>query len=130
MWDNLLSIFLLNLGFLLVLAAGLYLLSLTTNLVLFLITAVFALVALCVYTGIAAMMTRDMANYQSFEIQNVGPYLKETWKTSAAFALTILAQLIVFQFVMPWYLGQGKISYADGFAPGDRRLSVSRKTAY
>lgn len=109
MWDNLLSIFLLNIGFLIVVAAGFYLLSMMANLILFLVTAFIVVVALCLYIGVAAMMTRDMANYRSLEIRNFVPYLKATWKTSAAFALVILAQLIIVQFVMPWYLRQGNI---------------------
>lgn len=109
MWDNLLSIFLLNVGFLLVAAGGFYLLSVMNHAVLFLVAAFFGLVALCLYTGVVAMMTRDMANYHSLEIRNFWPYLKETWKTSTVFALIILAQLIILQFVMPWYLSHGNL---------------------
>jgi uncharacterized membrane protein YesL len=109
MWDNLLSIFLLNVGFLLVAAGGFYLISFMNHVILFLVAAFFALVALCLYTGVVAMMTRDMANYHSLEIRNFWPYLKETWKTSTVFALIILAQLIILRFVMPWYLSRGNL---------------------
>jgi hypothetical protein len=109
MWDNLLSIFLLNVGFLLVVGAGVYLLSLVDNFVFFLPTAFFGLVGLCLYIGVAAMMTRDMANYKSLEFRNFIPYLKATWKASVAFAFIILAQLIILQFVMPWYWQIGSI---------------------
>jgi hypothetical protein len=109
MWDNLLSIFLLNVGFLLVLAGDFYVLSVIKHPLLFLVAALFAFLVLCLYTGVVAMMTRDIANYHSIEIRNFWPYLKDTWKTSAVFALIILAQLIIFQFVIPWYLGRGNI---------------------
>jgi hypothetical protein len=109
MWDNLLSIFLLNVGFLLVVAAGFYVLSIADNLIFFLPTALLALVGICLYIGVAAMMTRDMANYKSLEMRNFTPYLKATWKTSVAFALVVLAQLLIVQFVMPWYLRQGNL---------------------
>ena len=55
------------------------------------------------------MMTRDIVNYQAIEIRKFWPYLKETWKASVAFALIILVQLIIFQFIIPWYLGHRNI---------------------
>jgi len=105
MWDNLLSIFLLNMGFLLVAAGGFYALSLMSHPLFFFGTAFLAFLALCLYTGVVAMMTRDIANYQSPEFRNVIPYLKETWKVSTVLALLILAQLLIVEIVMPWYLG-------------------------
>ena len=75
MWDNLLSIFLLNVGFLLVLAGDFYVLSVMKHPVLFLVVALFAFLALCLYTGVVAMMMRDIANYKALEF--TGSAVKE-----------------------------------------------------
>jgi hypothetical protein len=105
MWDNLLSIVLLNVGFLLVVGGGIYLPSLLSF---HWIGAVFgtivAIEMLCLYIGAAALVTRDIANYQTPEFGNFFRYLKESWKASCSFGLIIIVQ-VLFTFVMNFYLG-------------------------
>jgi hypothetical protein len=106
MWDHLLSIFILNMGFLLVLAGDMYLLSLINYAPVFIVALFLGVVVLCLYIGIMAMMTRDIADYQTPEIRNFWPYLRQTWKASTFFALIIVAQVLIFDMIIPWYVGQ------------------------
>lgn len=110
MWDNLLSIFLLNVGSVLIVAGGLYLVSFSAlNVALFVFGVVLALWLLCLYTGIVAMMARDIANYTTPEFQNIVPYLKQTWKASTLLTMLIALQVLLVQVVMRWYLGWGNL---------------------
>jgi uncharacterized membrane protein YesL len=106
MWDNLLSIVLLNAGFLLVVAGGVYLPSLLSfHWIGALIGLIAAIEMICLYIGAIALMTRDIANYQSPEFNKFFRYLKESWKVSCAFGLVIIAQVLIITFVMNFYLG-------------------------
>lgn len=104
MWDNLLTIVLLNLGFLAVLGVGFYLLTIMNSPPLFLLTVIVFLGCLTVYIGATSRVAKDIANYQSPEFRAFFNYLSDVWKPSVVFALTIIAQFLIFEFVIPWYL--------------------------
>ena len=111
-----------NMGFLIVAAGGFYALSLMSHPLFFFGTVFLGFLALCLYTGVVAMLARDIANYQSPEFRNFMPYLKETWKVSTVLAFLILAQVLIFQVVMPWYLGLNSLA---GLAIGSLLFWVS-----
>jgi uncharacterized membrane protein YesL len=106
MWDNLFSIMLINMGFLLIIAGGFYLpFLLSFHFVGFIIGLIASIEILCLYIGAAALITRDIANYKAPAFSNFLRYLKESWKVSCIFGLLIIAQVLVVTVVMNFYLG-------------------------
>ncbi len=105
MWDHFLAVVILNLGFILIItltplaAQALAPLSVAGSL------ASFALggALLFVYSGVASMAARDIANYERAEFKKVIGYLKETWKSSLIIGAIWLAVTVVVVFGFPFY---------------------------
>lgn len=114
MWDHLLTIFLLNAGFILLLGGGFYLISIARYPALVFFLAFIVLLLLSVYIGGAAMMAREMAHYRSPDISALGQYIKESWKASCVFGGLLFPQLLLL-FVIRWYFSLGTLF---GFAIG------------
>ncbi len=112
-WDNLFTIVLLNIGFLIVLAAGgglLQLLSMfSIHMAVFFLGIGVATFLLVFYTGAIAMLAGDMADYRFPEFKRFLNYLKTTWKASCVFSLLLVFQLLIFLIIIPWYLGKGGV---------------------
>lgn len=87
MWDNLIKIVILNLGFILLLAASFFTLSaaLKSSALLFIPLGLLAAI-LVVYTGVVSWMTSQMADYSRPEWAAILEALRATWPTSLAFA--------------------------------------------
>ena len=107
-WDHLFSIFLLNFGGVLLFGLLLYLFQfLSVRPVLSLAGAGIALLIFGQYLGVAALMTRDIADYATPDVKQSFHYLREVWKASLVFSVLIALQLLIALIVLPWYLQIG-----------------------
>lgn len=97
-------IFLLNAGFILLVGAGGYMMSLAPQPGIALFLAAVIVLVLALYIGVAALMTRDIANYQSPELGKIPEYFKQSWKASCMFGGVVILQVLMFIIVIPWYL--------------------------
>ncbi len=103
-WDNLLTVILLNLGFILIGSLGIssFILfsesgffSFTGNRVLFpyfisYVIIVIEFVVLFIYTGVVGKFVKDIADYKKPGFKDFFTYLKETYKASTIFAVIFL----------------------------------------
>ncbi len=59
------------------------------------------------YLGVAALMTREIADYTIPDVRGIFRYLRETWKASFVFSLLVVFQVLIVLVVLPWYLQMG-----------------------
>jgi uncharacterized membrane protein YesL len=115
LWDNLIRIVILNLGFILLLALLIYLPLLFKNTpLLFYAFLGLGLVLLFVYTGLVSWMASQIADYRKPELRELAGVLKATWPTSALFAGMNLLLAFLLSVAFPVY-GQLK-SFAGPLA--------------
>ncbi|HUZ18427.1 MAG TPA: hypothetical protein VMV68_08555 [Spirochaetia bacterium] len=110
MWDNMITVFLVNLGFVLIAAAALYipyLLSFSTPLAV--LGAAIGVILFNVYTAAASFIARDIANYTTASIKEMVAYFKETWKAGVALGIVTVVQIAVLVVAMPFYFRMGGI---------------------
>ncbi|MFW6250587.1 MAG: hypothetical protein ACOC47_05720 [Alkalispirochaetaceae bacterium] len=118
LWDNLIAVALINLGlillmiFPLVAAPSVAETSPVGGLLLFLLGMVLFFLGI----GVASRYARDMANYKRPEFVSFIPYLKETWKFSAAVALLISLMGVLLFVAFPVYGAMGNLFGLIGFA--------------
>ncbi len=106
MWDNLIRIVILNLGFILAFAVIIYFPLLFRDVpVLFFIALGIGMAILFVYSGVVSTMTSLIADYSKPEFKDFLPVLKATYPTSLFFALINLVLVILFQIAFRVYGG-------------------------
>ena len=106
MWDNLIRIVILNLGFILAFAIIIYFPVLfRDNQLLFFTALGIGMGILFVYSGVVSTMTSMIADYTKPEFRDFLPALKATYPTSLLFALMNLVLVILFQVAFRWYGG-------------------------
>ncbi len=107
LWDNLLVIALLNLGFIaifaLILSATNLLAAIDTFLVAFL-TPTLAIMGATLYLGGVSLATRDMANYETPEFREILRYFKQALPVSAVLGLIYVVQFFVTSVAFPFYV--------------------------
>ena len=104
LWDNLIRIVILNLGFILILAVLVYFPLLFQGVPpLFYLSLAFGMGLLFVYSGMVSAMTARIADYSKPEFGEIMGYLKETYPTSLLFALVNLALVLLFSVAFPVY---------------------------
>jgi hypothetical protein len=104
MWDNLIRIVILNLGFILLLAALVYFPLLFKNTPgLFFAFLGLGLGLLFVYTGAVSWMMAQLADYRKPELQELRGVLKATWPTSLLFAGLNLLLVFLLSVAFPVY---------------------------
>jgi uncharacterized membrane protein YesL len=109
-WDNLLSIFLLNFGCLLVVGLGFYAIRLFSfHPVAFGLGVLMMGGLFFVYIGVTALFVKDIANYQSPEFKKFLQYAREVWKAALVFMLTIVMIGLIFTVIFPFYWRMGNI---------------------
>jgi hypothetical protein len=59
------------------------------------------------YLGVAALVTREIADYTMPDMRGLFRYLRETWKASFVFSLLVVFQVLIVLVVLPWYLQMG-----------------------
>lgn len=118
LWDNLISVALINLGliflmiFPLVAAPSVAESSLLGGLVLFL----GGMVVFFIGIGVASRYARDMAEYKRPEFSSLPTYLKETWKFSALVGVLISLAGLLLVVAFPVYGSMGNMIGLVGFA--------------
>ena len=108
MWDNMITVFLVNLGFVLVAAAAVYLpylLSASTPLAV--AGIVVGVTLFNFYTGAASFLARDISDYNRGGFKDFWNYFKETWKSSLGLAIITIIQILVLVVAMPFYMQMG-----------------------
>lgn len=111
LWDNILTIFALNFGFI-IFGAAAALLGMAPNLFLTdmpeINLRIFGLIlisVLFVYLGAVSGMTRDIADYKQPKFKDFLRYLKETWHLSLILAVINFTLFSLFDFVLTFYMG-------------------------
>lgn len=109
LWDNFLSVILLNLGFIIVLMIPIWLPAplASVSIAGALSVQAVGVVVSFIYAGVASMMSRDIVNYQKPEFRNFIPYLKQTWKSSLVLGLIYVGITLVFRIGVPFYSSLG-----------------------
>ena len=98
MWDNLIRIVILNLGFILTFAIIIYFPLLFRDVPLLFFTALgIGMGILFLYSGVVSNMTSTIADYTKPEFKDFLPALKATYPTSLLFALLNLVLVFIFQ---------------------------------
>lgn len=110
LWDNLLGIVLINLGFLIAMAAVVYLPFLLS------FSPVLSLLGLCVgllifniYAGGAARLAGDMADFKGVSFKEFWGYLRESLKASLTLGGISVLQVVILAIAFPFYLNLGGI---------------------
>ena len=104
MWDNLIRVVILNLGFILIFAVLVYFPLVAQSVpVLFYLAIAVGVILLFVYSGMVSAMVSRIADYGRPEFRDAAGYLKETWPTSLLFALVNLVLVFLFSVAFPVY---------------------------
>jgi len=104
MWDNLIRIVILNLGFILGFAIIIYFPLLFRDIpILFFAALGIGMGILFVYSGVVSSMTSKIADYEKPEFADFLPTLKATYTTSLLFALVNFVLVILFQVAFQVY---------------------------
>jgi len=111
MWDNFLGVVMMNLGFVALLSVPFLLPQAVAPFGLLPIVIVYAIgiILISLYSGVVAMMSRDIANYKRPEFKSFLPYLKETWVSSTVFGLIFIAIGLVLLIGFPVYANMGNL---------------------
>ena len=109
MWDNMLTVFMLNIGFVLVVGIGLYLPTLLVeiNVIASFIGFAIGIILLFQYSGAASYVARNMVNYQTTGFRDFIGYFKETWKQSLFLAGVMVIHALIFFIAFQFYFGMG-----------------------
>jgi len=104
MWDNLIRLVLLNLGFILVLAVIVYFpLLFKSSPPLFAVALAIGVAALFVYSGVVSSLTCMVADYEKPEFASFLPALRATWASSLLFAALNIALAFLLSVAFPVY---------------------------
>ncbi len=110
-WDHFLPSVLCNLGFIVVLSLPMLAPAAVGRLQPELGIAVFAVgvVVSFVYLGVASMVARDIAFYQTPEWATIPLYVRQSWKASVALALIYLLHIFLLSIALPVYIAMGTV---------------------
>lgn len=105
MWDNLLTIFILNFGYILVVGAALYFPYLMSfNIITWIIAVAISIILFYLYTGTISFIARDMSDYKRASFKAFVTYFKETWKASLVISGITIVQFLILFVAVPFYL--------------------------
>ncbi len=106
LWDNLIRIVILNLGYILAFFIIIYFPLLFNDLPVLFFTALgIGMAVLFVYSGVVSTMTSRIADYSKPEFKDFFPILKATYPSSLMFALLNLALVFLFRTAFQVYGG-------------------------
>lgn len=111
LWDHFLPAILINLGFIAVLAIPMTLPSAVSALspVLGIAVVVIGVVAVFVYSAAAAMVARDISDYETPEWSNFWGYLKESWPAGLALGAIYVLHGFLISVAVPVYGGMDSV---------------------
>ena len=108
MWDNMLGVFLLNFGYVLIIGGGLYLpYLLSSNVILSYIGIAISIVAFNLYTGATSLIARDISDYKTLSFKDFFSYFKEIWKSALALSVITIVQVFILMVAFPFYFQMG-----------------------
>lgn len=107
-WDNLISVMLLNLGFVVIGGGSFYLFYvLSFNSTLAFVAGAVGIVLVNLYLATVSFAARDIADYATPPFKGLLDYLREGWKAAVGLAVVTVVQLAVLFVAMPFYLQIG-----------------------
>jgi len=113
LWDNLLRVILVNLGFLISLTIPIFLPGIILNAVPFVPLSMLVLAAgvlwCCIYLTAAALSFKAISDYGSFGFADFWANLKAGWKAGVAIGILALLLFLMTWAVIPFYLGMESI---------------------
>ncbi len=116
-WDNLISIILLNIGFIIALAITFYLpyiLSFSPPLALTgLVVGIFIL---NIYAALVSMMMGNVADFQSIQFKDLKKHFVFSWKVGLALGAVTVLQIIIGTVAFPFYLNKGGVLGLGAFS--------------
>ncbi len=107
-WDNLLRVVMINIGFVILMGAGVwgpYLLRahlLPAFIVFFIVVTAFH-----IYIGAASMFIKQMVDYETPTMKDFLSYFKEIWKSGLFLSFIATAQVVLIVIGFPFYLSVG-----------------------
>ena len=108
MWDNMLNIVVMNLGFLLIASAMLYIpFVLSFNLLLASIAVVVGIIVITLYTGAVAYTVGEYADYRAVSFKEFFSFFKQSFKSSLALGIVAVVEVIILRVVFPFYFQMG-----------------------
>ena len=108
MWDNMMGVFLLNFGYVLIIGGGLYLpYLLSSNVILSYIGIAISIVAFNLYTGATSLIARDISDYKTLSFRDFFSYFKEIWKAALALSVITIVQVFILMVAFPFYFQMG-----------------------
>lgn len=109
-WDNLISLILLNLGFVAMLSAAYgILLSYQVSILLGILLSVTGIELFSVFVGSVSHFTKDFVFYQRPGFKDFGASIKKMWKPSLLLGGILFFLILLIGFVIPFYAGFGTI---------------------
>jgi len=113
LWDNLLRVILVNLGFLISLTIPIFLPGLILNVVPIVPVSLLVLVAgvlwCSIYLSAAALSFKAVSDYGSFGFADFWANLKAGWKAGVAAGILVLLLFLMIWAIIPFYLGMESI---------------------
>ena len=104
MWDNLLKIVILNLGFILVSAIFLIVPYLHKfNIIWGLLGFFLSFIIFNIYYGTVSLFVLKIADYESAGFNDFFLYFKKSWKISILYSLSLILFMTIIIFVIPFY---------------------------
>ncbi len=108
MWDNMIAVFLLNLGFVLVAAGALYVpYFLSFDPALAIPGGAIGILLLNVYLAAASFVAHEITNYATPSFKDLQAYLKSAWKAGLTLGVITCVQIGILAVAMPFYLQLG-----------------------
>ena len=109
LWDNLLKIILINLGFLVSFLIPVLVFSLIKIPILGIFLLIAGILWCSVYISAAALSLKTISDYGSFGFFDFFDNLKTAWPAGLAFGFFVLLGLLALLVVIPFYIGTGSM---------------------
>ena len=110
MWDNLLILILLNLGFVLILAGLFFLFNLLSfNFIVLIIGLSVGILILNLYLGTVSLMTGEIADYKQIQFSDIKKFFLDALKPALLISLISILQFIILTITFPFYWNMGGI---------------------
>ena len=108
LWDNMLRVVIVNLGYIVILSLGIYLpFAARAYPVVSFLVFIFFVCIFNYYTGAASFFARDIADFKSPGFADFKLYLKQVWKSSLVLSVITIAQIVLYLVGFPFYMQLG-----------------------
>ena len=115
-WDNLLSLIILNLGFIICIAAAVFppLTIRTNSTISIILLALPGILILNGYAGIISYLLYDISNFNTIKLSGIKKGLEKTWKASIIFSVINIVILTVISISFTFYMSMNSIMSIAG----------------